>query len=182
MFLYCSFMAMHYDDSGLRILGIDPSLRACGWGIVCAKGTKLSHIGHGVIKPPVKLPLSERLKFLYAALEDVIAVHAPDAAAVEEAFMKDNAMSALKLGHARAICLLAPARAGLDVGEYSPRSIKKAVVGTGAADKAQVAHMMNMLMPGCAVKAGDAADALAIAVCHAQNVSYQSAIAQRRAS
>ncbi len=182
MFIYCSFMITPFQESGLRILGLDPSLRACGWGIVLARGSRLTHIAHGVIKPPVKAPLSDRLNALYIDITAVIERHAPDAAAVEEAFMKDNAMSALKLGHARAICLLAPARAGLDVGEYSPRSVKKAVVGTGAADKTQVAHMMNMLMPGCGVKAGDAADALAIAVCHSQNLNYQSAIAQRQAS
>lgn len=175
-------MSPSFQESGLRILGLDPSLRACGWGIILTRGSKLTHIAHGVIKPPVKAPLSDRLNALYNDIVDVIAAHAPDAAAVEEAFMKDNAMSALKLGHARAICLLAPAQAGLAVGEYSPRSIKKAVVGTGAADKAQVAAMMNVLMPGCGVKAGDAADALAIAVCHSQNMSYQNSISQRRAS
>ena len=175
-------MSVSFQESGIRILGLDPSLRACGWGVVLARGSKLTHIAHGVINPPVKAPLSDRLNTLYNDISDVIAAYAPDAAAVEEAFMKDNAMSALKLGHARAVCLLAPAQAGLDVGEYSPRSIKKAVVGTGAADKAQVAHMMNMLMPGCSVKAGDAADALAIAVCHSQNLSYQNTMSQRRAS
>lgn len=175
-------MVMPIHESGLRILGLDPSLRACGWGMVLSRGSKLTHIAHGVIKPPTKAPLSDRLNALYNDIAEVIAIHAPDAAAVEEAFMKENAMSALKLGHARAICLLAPAQAGLDVGEYSPRSIKKAVVGTGAADKAQVAAMMNVLMPGCGVKAGDAADALAIAVCHSQSLSYQKSISQRRAS
>ncbi len=163
-------------------MGLDPSLRACGWGMVRVRGSKLTHIAHGVIKPPVKAPLSDRLNALYNDIADVIAGYAPDAAAVEEAFMKDNAMSALKLGHARAICLLAPAQAGLAVGEYSARSIKKAVVGTGAADKAQVAAMMNILMPGCGVKAGDAADALAIAVCHSQSLSYRNSISERRAS
>ncbi|MEE9348320.1 MAG: crossover junction endodeoxyribonuclease RuvC [Robiginitomaculum sp.] len=177
MFPYCSNM-----NHTLRILGIDPSLRACGWGIIEARGLSLRHIAHGVIKPPVKADLSVRLNVLFEALREVIEIHHPDSAAVEEAFMKNNAMSALKLGHARAICLLAPAQAGLTVGEYSPRTIKKAVVGTGAADKAQVAAMMNVLMPGCGVKAGDAADALAIAVCHAQRVSHQATLERRRAS
>lgn len=166
----------------IRILGIDPSLRACGWGVVEAQGVKLRHIAHGVIKPATKADLALRLNQLYDALLDIIKLHSPDTAAVEEAFMKNNASSALKLGHARAICLLAPAQSGLSVGEYSPRSVKKSVVGTGAADKVQVAAMMNVLLPGCGVKAGDASDALAIAICHAQSVSYQSALLQRRAS
>ncbi|WP_233341650.1 crossover junction endodeoxyribonuclease RuvC [Robiginitomaculum antarcticum] len=149
-----------------RILGLDPSLVACGWGIVDMSGSKITHIGHGVIRPPKKESLAKRLSFLYAAIEQIISDAQPDTAGVEEAFMKDNAMSALKLGHARAVCLLAPSRAGLSVGEYSARSVKKSVTGTGAADKAQVAAMINVLLPGCAVKAGDAADALAIAICH----------------
>lgn len=156
----------------VRILGIDPSLRACGWGVVQAEGLKLRHIAHGVIKPPATQSLAQRLDVLYGALEALIDTWSPHSAAVEEAFMKNNPMSALKLGHARAICLLAPSRAGLSVAEYSPRSVKKAVVGTGAADKAQVAAMMNVLLPGCGVQAGDASDALAIAICHAQNAHH----------
>ena len=155
----------------MRILGLDPSLVACGWGIVDMQGTKLRHIGHGVIRPPKSAPLHERLSFLYAKIEHIIEDSAPDTAGVEEAFMKDNAMSALKLGHARAVCLLAPSRAGLSVGEYSARSVKKSVTGTGAADKAQVAAMINMLLPAAGgVKAGDAADALAIAICHGHHM------------
>lgn len=174
--------AQQDSQGAIRILGLDPSLRACGWGVVAARGTKLTHIAHGVIRPPVKGVLAERLNVLYESIQAVIVAHGPDSAAVEEAFMKNNAMSALKLGHARAICLLAPAQAGMTVGEYSPRTIKKAVVGTGAADKAQVAAMMNILMPGCGVAAGDAADALAIAVCHAQRVSHQETLARKIAS
>ena len=157
--------------NGIRILGLDPSLVACGWGMVEVEGTKLRHIAHGVIKPNTKAELHGRLRELFEAITDVIRQYDPNEAAVEEAFMKNNAASALKLGHARAVCLLAPSLAGLAVGEYSPRSIKKSVVGTGAADKAQVAHMMNVLMPGCGVKAGDAADALAIAICHGHRVN-----------
>ena len=164
--------------NGIRILGLDPSLVACGWGMIEMEGTKLRHIAHGVIKPNPKAELPNRLRELFEAITDVIRIHDPNEAAVEEAFMKNNAASALKLGQARATCLLAPSLAGLAVGEYSPRSIKKSVVGTGAADKVQVAHMMNVLMPGCGVKAGDAADALAIAICHghrlnAAGVSYR---------
>ncbi len=157
--------------NGIRILGIDPSLVACGWGMIEMEGTKLRHIAHGVIRPNTKADLHMRLRELFEALTDVIRIHDPNEAAVEEAFMKNNASSALKLGHARAACLLAPSLAGLTIGEYSPKSVKKSVVGTGGADKVQVAHMMNVLMPGCGVKAGDAADALAIAICHGHRVN-----------
>ena len=151
----------------IRILGIDPSLVACGWGVVDIEGSKLFHIANGVIRPNTKIELPQRLHSLFESLSEVIEVHQPNSVAVEEAFMKNNAASALKLGQARAACILSATHAGLSVGEYSPRSVKKSVVGTGAADKAQVAHMMNLLLPGCGVKAGDAADALAIAICHA---------------
>lgn len=153
----------------LRILGLDPSLVACGWGVIEQEGVKLRHIAHGVVRPPVKASLAARLHVLSNALEKVVSDFAPDSAAVEEAFMKNNAMSALKLGHARAVCLLTPARAGLDVGEYAPRLVKKSVVGSGGAEKSQVAAMINILLPGAGVKAGDAADALAIAICHAHH-------------
>lgn len=166
----------------IRILGLDPSLVACGWGVVDAQGTKLRHVAHGVIRPPVKAILSERLLFLHSAIAKIISDVKPDGAAVEEAFMKNNAMSALKLGQARAVCLLAPAQVGIEVGEYSARSVKKSVVGTGTADKAQVAAMMNVLLPGCGVKAGDASDALAIAICHAQRVNYGQTLKIREAS
>lgn len=168
-------------DTRIRILGIDPSLVACGWGIVDMSGTKLRHVAHGVINPGKTSDLHVRLRELFESLQDIIGEFDPNEAAVEEAFMRDNAASALKLGHARAACLLAPSLAGLTVGEYSPRSVKKSVVGTGTADKAQVAHMMNVLMPGCGVKAGDAADALAIAICHAHRVNAAGAVYRRSA-
>jgi len=145
------------------------------------EGTKLRHIAHGVIRPNTKAELHARLRELFEGITDVIQQYDPNEAAVEEAFMKNNAASALKLGHARAVCLLAPSLAGLVVGEYSPRSVKKSVVGTGAADKTQVAHMMNILMPGCGVKAGDAADALAIAICHGHRFSSAGALYRRSA-
>ena len=174
MFPYCSFMV-----SRIRILGLDPSLVACGWGVIESEGTKLRHVAHGVIKPDTKAELHTRLRELFETITDVIRLHDPVEAAVEEAFMKNNAASAIKLGHARAACLLAGSLAGLGIGEYSPRSVKKSVVGTGTADKAQVAHMMNVLMPGCGVKAGDASDALAIAICHAHRVSAGGALYRR---
>jgi len=163
-------------------MGIDPSLVACGWGIVEAEGTKLRHVAHGVIRPNSKADLHLRLRDIFETLTDVIRLHDPSEAGIEEAFMNNNlsnAGSAIKLGHARAACLLAASTAGLEIGEYSPRSVKKSVVGTGKADKTQVAHMMNVLMPGCGVKAGDAADALAIAVCHAHRVKAAGALYKR---
>lgn len=152
-----------------RIIGLDPSLVSCGWGVIDVRGSKLSFVAHGVIKPPKKEPLASRLSFLFMALEAIILEHQPSEAGVEEAFMKNNAMSALKLGQARAACILAATQSGLVVGEYAARLVKKSVVGTGAADKAQVAHMMNILLPGANVAAGDAADALAIAITHANH-------------
>ena len=165
-----------------RIIGLDPSLVACGWGIVEAQGTKLLHVAHGVIRPNTKVDLHLRLRELFETITDIIQMHDPSEAGVEEAFMNSkvtNAGSAIKLDHARAACLLAASTAGLGVGEYSPRSVKKSVVGTGKADKAQVAHMMNVLMPGCGAKAGDAADALAIAVCHAHRVKAAGSVFRR---
>lgn len=162
-------------------MGLDPSLVACGWGIVEMDGNKLYHKAHGVIRPNPKMDLHVRLKDIFETLTQLIRQNDPHEAAVEEAFMKNNAASAIKLGHARAACLLAASTTGLSIGEYSPRSVKKSVVGTGKADKAQVAHMMNVLMPGCGVKAGDAADALAIAVCHAHRVNATGALYRRSA-
>ena len=176
MFAYCSLM-----KNGIRILGLDPSLVACGWGVVDMEGTKLRHVAHGVIRPAAKADLHIRLRTLFESITDVIQLHDPNESAVEEAFMKNNAASAIKLGHARASCLLAASLSGLGVGEYSPRSVKKSVVGTGAADKAQVAHMMNVLMPGCGVSAGDASDALAIAICHGHRVKAAGTLYRRSA-
>jgi len=154
----------------MRIIGIDPSLVACGWGVIDKTGNKIVHVAHGVIRPPRKEPLPSRLHFIFDALTTVIADFKPSEAGVEDAFMKDNAMSALKLGQARAACVLAATTQGLNVGEYAARLVKKSVVGTGAADKAQVAHMVNLLLSGANVKAGDAADALAIAITHGNHI------------
>jgi len=153
-----------------RIIGIDPSLVACGWGVIDKTGNKITHIGHGVIRPPRQEPLASRLHFIFEALSTLIVDFSPTEAGVEEAFMKDNAMSALKLGQARAACILAATSNGLNVGEYAARSVKKSVVGTGRADKAQVAHMVNLLLSGANVKAGDAADALVIAITHGNSM------------
>lgn len=151
----------------LRILGLDPGLRLTGWGVIQVEGARLTHVAHGVIKPDDKAAFATRLLTLFEAICEIIAVHAPDEAAVEETFMNNNAASALKLGHARACCLIAPARAGLPVAEYAATVVKKAVVGTGGADKAQVGFMIRRLLPTAGDTTADAADALAVAITHA---------------
>jgi crossover junction endodeoxyribonuclease RuvC len=151
----------------VRILGLDPGLRRTGWGVVVSEGARLHHIAHGVIAPRDSLSFAERLLCLFEGIEAVIAAHAPDEAAVEETFMNSNAQSALKLGHARAMAMIVPARAGLPVAEYAATVVKKAVVGTGGADKAQVGWMIARLLPTAGKTAADAADALAVAIAHA---------------
>jgi crossover junction endodeoxyribonuclease RuvC len=151
----------------VRILGLDPGLRRTGWGVIACEGSRLSHVAHGVIAPKDSLPFAERLLCLFSEIEAVIAAHAPDEAAVEETFMNNNAQSALKLGHARAMAMIVPARAGLPVAEYAATVVKKAVVGTGGADKAQVGWMIARLLPAAGKTSADAADALAVAIAHA---------------
>ncbi|MBV8973190.1 MAG: crossover junction endodeoxyribonuclease RuvC [Sphingomonadaceae bacterium] len=149
------------------LLGLDPGLQATGWGIVAADGNRLRHIANGTVRSRAGDPLAVRLCQLHDALADVLARHEPDSAAVEETFVNSNPQSTLKLGQARGVVLLVAARAGLPVAEYAPRLVKKALVGTGAADKAQVAAMVARLLPGCGPLAPDAADALAVAIIHA---------------
>lgn len=151
----------------LRILGLDPGLRRTGWGVIACEGARLTHVAHGVIAPNDKLPFAERLRILFTEIEAIVAAHAPDEAAVEETFMNSNAQSALKLGHARAMALVVPARAGLPVAEYAASVVKKAVVGTGSADKSQVGWMIARLLPTAGKTASDSADALAVAIAHA---------------
>jgi crossover junction endodeoxyribonuclease RuvC len=153
--------------NAIRILGIDPGLRVTGWGMVAIEGARLSHIAHGVITPKDTLPFSERLLFLFEAVTQVIETHSPHEAAIEETFMTANGSSTLKLGHARAAAMIAPARAGLLVAEYAAKVVKKSVVGTGAADKTQVAFMIQRLLPTAGPTTSDAADALAVAIAHA---------------
>jgi crossover junction endodeoxyribonuclease RuvC len=159
-------------STAIRILGVDPGLNATGWGVIIQDGPRLSLVAHGVIKAPSKDTMAHRLLFIHEALEAVIAEHQPHEAAVEDQFVHANPSSALKLGQARAAAMLAPARAGLPVGEYAPRLVKKSVVGTGAAEKAQVAAMVKMLLPGSKAEADDA-DALAVAICHAHHRTAQ---------
>ena len=153
----------------VRILGLDPGLRRTGWGVVTVAGARIAHVAHGVIAPKESLPFAERLLTLFEGLTAVIAAHEPDEAAVEETFVNTNAASTLKLGHARACCLIAPARAGLPVAEYAATVVKKAVVGTGAAEKDQVGFMIRRLLPTAGQTTADAADALAVAIAHAHH-------------
>ena len=149
------------------VLGLDPGLAKTGWGIIESTGNRLRHIGHGTVTTLPAAPLAERLAALYAGLETVIAAQGCDAAAIEEVFVNANPQSTLKLGQARGVVLLAAARAGLPVTEYATRLVKKAVVGTGGADKTQVQAMVERLLPGTKVVGEDAADALAVAIAHA---------------
>jgi crossover junction endodeoxyribonuclease RuvC len=153
--------------NAIRILGIDPGLRHTGWGVVACVGSRLSHVAHGVVSVSDALPLAERLLAILTGLSAVIAEHAPHEAAVEEIFVNVNPASTLKLGQARACALLAPAQAGLPVAEYATRLVKKAVVGTGAADKAQIGFMIRRLLPTAGDTTADSADALAVAITHA---------------
>lgn len=153
--------------NAIRILGLDPGLRRTGWGVVVCEGSRLSHVAHGVIAPSETAAFADRLLQLFEGLVGVIAAHAPHEAAVEEVFVNMNPSSTLKLGHARACALIAPARAGLPVSEYATRLVKKAVVGTGAADKDQIGFMVRRLLPGAGAACADSADALAVAIAHA---------------
>jgi crossover junction endodeoxyribonuclease RuvC len=153
--------------SAILILGIDPGLNRCGWGLVASEGARVSHVAHGVIKPPTHEQLASRLSCLFNELCAVVEAHRPHEAAVEETFVNSNARAALVLGQARGVALAAAARTGIVVAEYSPATIKKAVVGAGGADKAQVAFMVRRLLPAAGAVTADAADALGIALCHA---------------
>jgi crossover junction endodeoxyribonuclease RuvC len=157
----------------ILILGIDPGLQRCGWGLVASEGARLSHVAHGVVRPDVKGDLAARLATLLDELEGVIAAHRPHEASIEETFVNANARAALALGQARGVTLAACARARLPVAEYSPLTIKKALVGTGGADKAQVAFMVRRLLPSAGDVVADAADALAAALCHAAHAGMR---------
>jgi len=151
----------------VRILGLDPGLSRMGWGVIEVSGSKLSHVGHGVIVTRAADGLGLRLLALHSAIGRIIAELRPGAIAVEQAFVHKDPSAALKLGHARAIALLAAAQAGLEIAEYAPNHIKKSVVGAGHAGKEQIQAMVRRLLPACGVEAADAADALACAIAHA---------------
>jgi crossover junction endodeoxyribonuclease RuvC len=153
------------------VLGLDPGLGTTGWGVIEAEGNRLSHVANGQIRTDPKAPLPERLVELHGGLLAVLALHRPDAAAVEEVFVNENPQSTLKLGQARGVVLLAAASLAVPVGEYAPRLVKKAVVGTGGAEKAQVHFMVQRLLPGVKIAGPDSADALAVAITHAHHLA-----------
>ncbi|HEX7852975.1 MAG TPA: crossover junction endodeoxyribonuclease RuvC [Sphingobium sp.] len=153
------------------ILGLDPGLGTTGWGVIMADGNRLSHVANGHIRTETKMPLATRLLALDIALTDLMLEHRPDGAAVEEVFVNSNPQSTLKLGQARGVVLLGAARAGVEVGEYTPAVIKKAVVGVGNASKDQVHAMIQRLLPGVKIAGADAADALAVAITHAHHMA-----------
>jgi len=153
-------------EASMRVLGIDPGLRNMGWGIIDVRGSKLTHVANGVCHS-AGTDLAARLLSLHSQLSEKIVTYSPDTAAVEQTFVNKDAVATLKLGQARAIALLVPAQAGLDVGEYAPNAVKKTVVGVGHAAKEQILHMVKLQLPGVQIDSADAADALAIAMCHA---------------
>lgn len=153
------------------VLGLDPGLGCTGWGVIRADGNRLSHVANGQIRTDPKAELPARLLELHGRLLAVLAEHGPGAAAVEEVFVNDNPQSTLKLGQARGVVLLAAAGLAIPVGEYAPRLVKKAVVGTGGADKVQVHAMVQRLLPGVKIAGADAADALAVAITHAHHLA-----------
>lgn len=152
----------------MRLIGLDPGLRLTGWGVIEVDGNRLRHVAHGVVKVTTEGSLSDRLRDLFDGVAAVVEAQRPAEAAVEETFVNVNPASTLKLGQARGVVLLAPALAGLPVHEYAANLVKKSVVGAGHADKRQVAMMVGRLLPGV-VATADAADALAIAICHAHH-------------
>ena len=152
----------------MRLIGLDPGLRLTGWGVIDVEGNRLRHVAHGVVKVAGDRSLAERLAELFEAIAAVVAAQQPVEAAVEETFVNINPGSTLKLGQARGVVMLAPARAGLPVFEYAANLVKKSVVGAGHADKRQIAMMVGRLLPGVEATA-DAADALAVAICHAHH-------------
>lgn len=151
----------------MRLIGFDPGLRNTGWGVIESEGNRLRHVADGTVRPPADGDMATRLKALHDGLADILARFEPEEAAVEETFVNVNPESTLKLGQARGVVLLAPALVGIPVAEYSPNRIKKAVVGGGHAAKEQVQMMVSRLLPGCRFSGPDAADALAVAICHA---------------
>lgn len=155
----------------MKLLGLDPGLRVTGWGIIEVIDNRLRHVADGAVRSDADDPLAVRLAALYDGVAAVIAQYAPAAAAVEETFVNRNAASTLKLGQARGVVLLAPARAGLPVAEYATNLVKKSVVGSGHAAKLQIAMMVRTLLPGAKLETADAADALAVAICHAHHAA-----------
>ena len=157
----------------MRILGLDPGLRHTGWGVIEASGSRLSHVANGAVDSDKDRPIQERLLQLSEGIARVIAEFEPAEAAIEETFVSVNGASTLKLGQARGAILVAPARAGIPVAEYPANLVKKSLTGTGHAAKGQMGMMVRTLFPGCALHGPDAADALAVAVCHAHHAATE---------
>ena len=152
----------------MRVIGIDPGLRNLGWGLIDVDGARVAHVANGICHSK-GTDLAERLLSLYLQLTAIVAQYAPDLAAVEQTFVNKDGAGTLKLGQARGIAMLVPAQAGIPVGEYAPNAVKKAVVGVGHADKRQIDHMVRLHLPGVVIAGPDAADALAIAICHSHH-------------
>jgi crossover junction endodeoxyribonuclease RuvC len=159
----------------IRIIGIDPGLRVTGWGVVESDGNRLRHVADGIVMTDSEDSVPLRLRALHEALTALIDLYQPREAAVEETYVNANATATLKLGYARGVALLVPALAGLSVAEYGAKTVKLSVVGTGGADKNQVGIMVRRLLPGATLKRADAADALAVAICHAHHRSSRQA-------
>jgi crossover junction endodeoxyribonuclease RuvC len=155
--------------SMVRIIGIDPGLRRCGWGVIESEGNRLRYVACGTLTPRIEGTLAERLAELHHGLYALLELHRPDEAAVEETFVNAGPRSALQLGQARGVALMTPAAIGLPVAEYAANLVKKSVVGAGHAEKQQVQLMIRTLLPAAEFKGADAADALAIAICHAHH-------------
>ncbi|UYV36316.1 crossover junction endodeoxyribonuclease RuvC [Rhodobacteraceae bacterium D3-12] len=160
----------------MRVLGIDPGLRFLGWGVIDVEGSRVSHVANGTCRSE-GTDLAARLVSLHDQLTAVLQQFRPDTAAVEQTFVNKDGAATLKLGQARGIAMLVPAQAGLEVGEYAPNTVKKTVVGVGHADKAQIAHMVKVQLPGVVLDSPDAADALAIAICHAHHAKSRATVA-----
>lgn len=153
----------------IRIIGIDPGLRRTGWGVIETLGNSLRFVASGTVVSDGDIDLASRLCQLHDGLAEVVHTYTPDEAAVEQTFVNKDAVATLKLGQARGVVMLVPARAGLPVSEYAPNAVKKAVIGVGHGEKQQIHMMVKILMPKAQFKGNDAADALAIAICHAHN-------------
>ena len=166
----------------IRILGVDPGLRRSGWGVIEAEGSRLRAVACGAAASDPAATLAQRIKEIFMQIRDIIECYAPDEAAVEKTFVNRNPASALALGHARGVALLAPAMSGIPIAEYAPNEVKKSVVGVGHAGKGQIEAMVRVLLPAARPQNADAADALAVAICHAHHAQSGRACLRARAS
>lgn len=156
-------------DRAVRIIGFDPGLRNAGWGVIDSDGNRISHVADGVVRADPDLPLAQRLLFIHTELSRIVSTFRPGEAAIEETLVNRDARATLKLGQARGVAMLVPAALGISVWEYAPNQVKKSVTGAGHAEKNQIHHMIRVLLPAARPASADAADALAIAICHAHH-------------